>query len=145
MRDAGLRVSEAVALQWRDLEEWPDGSGRLTIRRSKTDQFAEGTVVYISRGATQALREIRPAPAVGQVFPFTTRGLMIRIKEMAREAGLGEGFSGHSPRVGLAHKAAAARAPIAEILRQGRWSSSKMVAKYTRAIDAGLAAAWLEG
>ena len=37
LRDGGLRVSEAAAFTWSDVERWPDGSGRLTIRRSKTD------------------------------------------------------------------------------------------------------------
>ena len=37
MRDAMLRRSEAAALEWADVELRPDGSGRLTIRRSKTD------------------------------------------------------------------------------------------------------------
>ena len=32
LRDGGLRVSEAAALAWDDVERWPDGSGRLTIR-----------------------------------------------------------------------------------------------------------------
>ena len=38
MRDAMLRRSEAAALTWLDIESQPDGSGVLTIRRSKMDQ-----------------------------------------------------------------------------------------------------------
>ncbi len=40
MRDAMLRVSEAAALTWGDIVAEVDGTGRLLIRRSKTD--AEG-------------------------------------------------------------------------------------------------------
>ena len=39
-----LRVSEVAALDCADVERTDDGSGRLTIRRSKTDQEGKGTV-----------------------------------------------------------------------------------------------------
>ena len=40
LSDAGLRRSEAAALTWGDVVRWNDGSGRITVVRSKTD--AEG-------------------------------------------------------------------------------------------------------
>lgn len=46
--DAGLRVSELVAATVDDLRLMTDGSGRLTIPRSKTDQDGEGSVVWLS-------------------------------------------------------------------------------------------------
>ena len=48
MRDALLRVSEAAGLKWEDIEEQADGSGRLFIRRSKTDAVGEGAIAFIS-------------------------------------------------------------------------------------------------
>ena len=60
LRDGGLRVSEAAALAWGDVERWPDGSGRLTIVRSKTDQEGEGDSVAITPACLQALDAIRP-------------------------------------------------------------------------------------
>ena len=42
MRDGLLRVSEAAALRWGDVELAGDGSGRIRITESKTDQEAEG-------------------------------------------------------------------------------------------------------
>ncbi len=42
MRDALLRRSEAAAVLWKHIATEPDGSGRLTIPSSKTDQLAEG-------------------------------------------------------------------------------------------------------
>ena len=48
MRDALLRVSEAAALLWEDIEEEEDGTGRLLIRRSKTDAEGEGAVAFLS-------------------------------------------------------------------------------------------------
>ena len=50
LSDAGLRRSEAAALVWDDVARWDDGSGRLTVGRSKTD--AEARTVYL----TPALR-----------------------------------------------------------------------------------------
>ena len=42
MRDGLLRVSEAAALRWGDVELVEDGSGRIRISESKGDQEAEG-------------------------------------------------------------------------------------------------------
>ena len=49
LSDAGLRRSEAVALVWADVVPWEDGSGRLTVRQSKTD--AEARTVYLTPAA----------------------------------------------------------------------------------------------
>ena len=37
LSDAGLRRSEAASLTWGDVQRWDDGSGRITVVRSKTD------------------------------------------------------------------------------------------------------------
>ena len=42
LSDAGLRVSEAAQLQWRDILDAEDGAGLVYIERSKTDQAGEG-------------------------------------------------------------------------------------------------------
>lgn len=46
--DGGLRVSELVAATVADLRLMTDGSGRLTIPRSKTDQEGAGAIVWLS-------------------------------------------------------------------------------------------------
>ncbi|MEO0031263.1 MAG: hypothetical protein RIS94_1021 [Pseudomonadota bacterium] len=46
--DAGLRVSELVAVAVGDLQQLVDGSGRLAIARSKTDQMGEGALAWLS-------------------------------------------------------------------------------------------------
>ncbi len=43
--DALLRTSELAAVQVADLAAEADSSGRLTVRRSKTDQEGRGTVL----------------------------------------------------------------------------------------------------
>lgn len=46
--DAGLRVSELVGATVADLKQLADGSGRLEIGHSKTDQLGEGALVWLS-------------------------------------------------------------------------------------------------
>ena len=48
MRDAMIRLNETSEARWRDIEENANGSATLTIRRSKTDQFAEGADGFLS-------------------------------------------------------------------------------------------------
>ena len=71
MRDGLLRRSEAAALTWGDVELRADGTGRLLIRRSKTDQEGEGAVQYLGKDAAAALRRVRPAhvPAASPEWP----------------------------------------------------------------------------
>ena len=63
LSDAGLRRSEASSLTWGDVQRWEDGSGRITVIRSKTDAEAQGAVVAITpRRHGRALRH----PAAGR-------------------------------------------------------------------------------
>ena len=133
IRDGLLRVSEAAALAWADLSPAPDGSGVAAIRRSKTDVEAQGQAVYLGRAAMAALAALRPAQADGAapVFGLAARQLNRRIQAMARAAGLGEGFSGHSGRVGMAQDLAANGAELPALMVAGRWQSARMPARYT--------------
>ena len=68
--DAGLRVSELVAATVADLRRLADGSGRLTIPRSKTDQEGEGAIVWLSAETMDRLSAWLTASAIadGPVF-----------------------------------------------------------------------------
>ena len=133
MRDALLRVSEAAGLQWEDIEEEEDGTGRLLIRRSKTDPEGEGAVCFLSAPTMDSLRAIRAgAPDDGRVFGLSAGSISRRIGQAAVAAGLGEGFSGHSPRVGMAQDLARAGTALTRLMTAGRWRSSRMPALYTR-------------
>ena len=92
LSDAGLRRSEAAALTWADVQRWDDGSGRLTVIRSKTDALAQGAVVAITPAAMQALDAIRPA-GVGsevKVFGLSESQIARRVKVIAKGRGAGE-------------------------------------------------------
>src|ERR1035441_9072544 len=55
--DAMARRSELIAIDVEDLKFLDDGTGRLLIRRSKTDQAGEGHVAYLSRQTVRYLKE----------------------------------------------------------------------------------------
>ena len=117
--------------------------GRLRVGRSKTD--AEARTVYLTPASVAALAAMRPAGADGaaSLFGLSAPSISRRIHAAAAAAGLGSGFSGHSGRVGMARRMAAAGAPTHEIMAQGRWKTARMVEVYTRAEEAGRAAKWL--
>lgn len=138
MRDALLRRGEAAELRWRDIEFVHDGTARVTIRRSKTSSAS--AVLFIGFKASIALRYIRPAnPDLNaRVFGIATgRTISNRIGAMARAAGLGEGFTGHSPRVGMAQDLIARGMGLTAIMVAGRWKSERMPAYYGRGESAG--------
>ena len=148
LSDGRLRRSEAAALTWGDVQRWDDGSGRITVIRSKTGVEAAGAVVAITPAAMKALNAIRPAGVGGEVkvFGLSESQIARRVKVIARAAGLAdwEFFSGHSGRVGMARRMAQNGAPTHEIERQGRWKQGGgMVGRYTRGESAGSALRYL--
>ena len=148
LSDGGLRRSEAAALTWGDIVRWDDGSGRITVVRSKTDVEAAGAVVAITPAAMAALSAIQPAGVGGgeKVFGLSESQIARRVKAIAKGAGLEnwEFFSSHSGRVGMARRMAQNGAPTHEIERQGRWKQGGgMVGRYTRGESAGSALRYL--
>ena len=138
MRDAMLRVSEAAALTWRDIVAEADGTGRLLIQRSKTDSEGEGAVAFVSAPTMVALELICQAKAATDcVFGLRPNQISRRIKQAAQAAGLGDGFSGHSPRVGMARDLARMGIELPSLMNAGRWRSPAMPAHYTRNESAG--------
>ena len=77
------------------------------------------------------------------MFGLTGEALANRVRAAARAAGLGEGFTGHRGRIGMARRMVAAGAPNAAVQNQGRWKHGDMVARYTRGESAGEALKWL--
>ena len=115
MRDGLLRRSEAAALWWGDLEFHADGSGRLHVLRSKTYQTAEGAALYLGPAAVEARR----------------------VKTATKVAGLSEGYSGHSHRMGVVQGLSVAGAEVPKLMTDGHWDSPAMPVRYTEAQAAG--------
>ena len=138
MRDGMLRISEAAVLTWRDLQTEADGTGRLLIRCSKTDSEGQGAVAFISGRSMSALETIREGRADSDcIFGLRPNQISERIKHAAQAAGLGKGFSGHSPRVGMAQDLARAGIELPSLMHAGRWRTAAMPAHYIRNETAG--------
>lgn len=137
LASAALRRSEASALVWGDLDL---EAGTLIVRRSKTDATGQGAVVALSDGAVRDLRRLRTMRgefhAHQSVFKLGPEAVANVVAACAKAAGLGDGYSGHSGRVGCAVTMTRAGAPAATTMRQARWSSSAMLARYTAALTA---------
>ena len=64
MSDCALRVSEPLAIDVEDLARREDGSATLLIRRSKTDQEANGAVLYLGQSTMDRIEAWRVAAGV---------------------------------------------------------------------------------
>ena len=148
LSDAGLRVSEAVQLRWRNVLDTETGAGLVYIERSKTDQAGEGAYVAITPETLTALKQLRQDSGVmtdadAPVFGLAISQISRRVDSMARIAGLGDGYSSHSGRVGLAIRMTRRGAPLQAVQTHGRWKSPQMPARYTRGEKALEALEWL--
>ncbi|MYH71139.1 MAG: tyrosine-type recombinase/integrase [Acidimicrobiia bacterium] len=138
--DGLLRCSELLAIRWGDVVAAENSGGTLIyVRRSKTDQTANGAYIPVSQFASKALERIKPpnADPDALVFDMSAGTVARRLKAVARTAGIdAENISTHSPRVGMAQDLAAAGFDMAAIMVAGRWSTPAMVALYTRRLAA---------
>ena len=147
MSDAGLRISEAAALRWRDVLDAEDGAGLVYVERSKTDQVGAFAYLVVTPDTLTALKELLSDSETwsdeNTVFGLSMSQISRRVDSMARAAGLGEGYSGHSGRVGLALRMTRRGAPLQAVQTHGRWKSPSMPARYTRSEKALEALEWL--
>ena len=151
-----FRRSELVSLNREDVTETADGLV-VTLRRSKTDQEAEGRKVAIPQGREAGTCPVRALSAWlaaagiatgpifrrvnrhGQILPqrLSGEGVAIVVKRWAAAAGFeAEEFAGHSLRAGLATSAAIAGKSERAIMNQTGHRSSTTVRRYIR--DANL-------
>ena len=149
----GLRRSELVGLDAENVGRFEPDGVVLTIRKSKTDQSAQGQEVSLVFGRDpvtcpiRALRAWLEASDIvdGPVFRGMDRHGNVRdtrlterivakvVKQYAARAGLDPTeFSGHSLRSGFATSAARGGASEAGIMRQTRHRSATMARRYIR-------------
>ena len=141
-----LRISELAGLLVGDIAYVADGSGRVTIRFSKTDQEGTGRVLFLGPVAVGRIRAWVRAAGLddGPLFRRLHRGervgasglsdVSVReiIKARCARAGITGFISGHSLRVGAAQSLVEAGASLVEVQTAGRWVSPTMPAHYTR-------------
>ncbi len=147
------RRSELVALDVRDIEMLPDGTGRALIRRGKTDAEGQGRVAYLSRETVKWLSIWLDHAKIseGAVFrrlvgrghiggPLNPGSIAPIFKRVAQWIGMPARFieeiSGHSTRVGAAQDLAALDIDLAAITQAGGWKSPRMPLQYAEKINA---------
>ena len=147
------RRGELVALEIRDVDFHPNGTGQALIRRGKTDAEGQGRVAYLSRETVKWLKiwldhakisegaifrrligrdEIGDALHPGSIAPI--------FKRVAQWIGIPGRFvaqvSGHSTRVGATQDLAALDIDLAAITQAGGWKSTRMPLQYAEKINA---------
>ena len=154
MSDCLLRVGEASALDVRDIAFAADGSLRVTVRRSKTDQEGRGVVLYAgpetgrlarlwlakTGGEGALFRQVNKAGRTAADGRLSARSMRDIVKRWAEAAGIDGRVSGHSLRIGAAQSLRAAAASLAELMAAGRWTRVDTVTRYTREEDAATGA-----
>ena len=147
------RRSELVALELRDIELWPNGTGQALIRRGKTDSQGQGRVAYLSRETVRWLKIwlehakieegaiFRRLIGRGQIGgPLHPGSIAPIFKRVAQWIGMPERFvaqvSGHSTRVGAAQDLAELDIDLAAITQAGGWKSARMPLQYAEKINA---------
>ena len=144
------RRSELVAIRREDLTFTQDGALKGIIRRSKTDQYGRGRLVFGSERSAKLLKkwlrlkpkEIQPvfcavnhgrcldrAICDRQMNEIIKQGL-VRVKRYPRPSDLK--VSGHSLRVGAAQDLLIKGHDMAAIMRAGGWTEPSTVARYLR-------------
>lgn len=141
------RRSELIALRNQDITECRDGTLRVLIRRSKSDQFGQGRVAYTSQQTAKMLHEwlTYRGPDIEWLFCPIYQGKVIDrrleattvrrvVKEAAKRCGRSSdevaSFSGHSMRVGAAQDLLKRGFDTAAIMRAGGWKSVNVLARY---------------
>ena len=147
----GLRAGEASALTWGDVQNWPDGSGRIAVPVSPGDVARGRAVVAIPNEAMSYLDAIRP-PAVAsdtrdaKVFGLSASQIVRRLRAAAEAAYIldCEAISGNSLRAGLLEHLDGSGAPDHVIQQQGRRRQRDgTVEHYACGEDAGAALRYL--
>jgi integrase len=147
------RRNELVALEIRDVDILPDGTGRALIRRGKTDAEGQGRLAYLSRETVKWLSiwlerakisegaVFRRLVGRGDIGGSLNPGSIAPIfKRVAQWIGMPARFvaeiSGHSTRVGAAQDLAALDIDLAAITQAGGWKSPRMPLQYAEKINA---------
>jgi integrase len=147
------RRGELVALQVRDLDLHPDGTGQALIRRGKTDLDGQGRAAYLSRETVRWLKvwiahaQIKDGALFRRLIgrnqiggALNSGSIALVFKRVAQWIGMPERFvaqvSGHSTRVGAAQDLAELDIDLAAITQAGGWKSTRMPLKYGEKINA---------
>ena len=148
----GFRRTELISIDHEDLEFVPEGV-KITLKRSKTDQFGEGMVKGLPYFTNEfycpvinlkkwlELSKIKSGPifrrfAKGSVLTnnrLTDQSVVLFIKDYLNLAGIeNKNYSGHSLRSGFATVAAESGADERSIMAMTGHKTTQMVRRYIR-------------
>jgi len=148
----GFRRNEIVSLDYDDLDFVPEGL-KITVRRSKTDQFGEGSLKglpYFDNPQYCPVRSIQKWLKISKIYSgplfrrfskgskllenrLTDQTVALLIKEYLRIAGIdSKNYSGHSLRSGFATSAAESGAEERSIMAMTGHKSTEMVRRYIK-------------
>ena len=148
----GFRRTELISINYEDLDFVEEGV-KITLRRSKTDQFGEGMVKGLPYFTNKkycpvtslknwiSLSQIKTGPifrrfAKGSILTrhrLTDQSVVLIIKDCLKLAGIeNQNFSGHSLRSGFATVAAEAGADERSIMAMTGHKTTQMVRRYIR-------------
>jgi integrase len=147
------RRGELAALEVKNIDFRPDGTGIALIRRGKTDAEGQGRSAYLSRETVRWLKiwlghaEVNEGALfrrlIGQTQiggPLNSGSIAPIFKRVAQWIGMPERFvakvSGHSTRVGATQDLAALDIDLASITQAGGWKSTRMPLQYAEKIEA---------
>jgi integrase len=147
------RRGELVALEVRDIDFHPNGTGQALIRRGKTDAEGQGRVAYLSQETVKWVKVWLEHSGVteGSVFRrligktqiggrLNSGSIAPIFKRVAQWIGMPERtvgrISGHSTRVGATQDLAALDIDLAAITHAGGWRSTRMPLQYAEKINA---------
>lgn len=147
------RRGELVALEIRDIDFHPDGTGIALLRRGKTDAAGQGRSAYLSRETVRWFKIWLEHAGIdeGAVFrrligqnqiggPLNPGSIAPIFKRVAQWIGMPERVvdrvSGHSTRVGATQDLAALDIDLAAITQAGGWKSTRMPLQYAEKINA---------
>lgn len=145
--DAMCRRSELTELQIGDVSYGIDGSMRIKLRRSKTDQDGIGRLIYLKSECNAAISKWVNAAQItsGKLFRGINKAGKVKeglnccqinriYKKLAKKSKLEHSsirmISGHSMRVGAAQDLLTAGTSLAQIMQRGRWSKTDTVMRY---------------
>ena len=136
MRDALLSRSEAGALRWGDVELLNNNTGTIFVKGRKNDRGGLWKRPPISEETVSALRAIMPVAALVHaedlIFGLSECQIGRRVRQAALTAGLGDGFSGNSGRLGKVLDLSNSGLGIPELMEAGRWKSAGTPARYIK-------------
>ena len=148
----GFRRSELISINYEDIEFVPEGV-KITIKRSKTDQFGEGMVKGLPYFTNELycpvinlkkwleLSNIKSGPIVRRFTKgssltrdrLTDQSVVLLIKNYLNLAGIeNSNYSGHSLRSGFATVAAESGADERSIMAMTGHKTTQMVRRYIR-------------